>query len=676
VAFGGGTNYNYATTSTFSMTPSTVGDLILVEVISETVADYATALSSTNVTWSVLVAHTALPATSSLYVSTIFIGQVTSTSTATVTVTFNTGSPTIRLFWTEFSTTAGYANVILDVSGTVSTSTLDFPSLTPGHGSGELYFGYAFNSSSATAGSTSGYTYQVDGNGNGACWNASCANSAQQPVWAGTASDIYGIAVLLRETNSPVTINLPVIQVAESAYPLGLQGINQHVSLPVIPVSEAAYPVTGSSTGFRQVISGHTTGTSLTLTLPENTVVGNGLIVAMCGFFGGGVTSIALGGTIDTYAQVSASSANNAQVWSNTNIARAATSVVIITTTAGILAWVYEVSGSIFYDTSSSDSGTSTSWTSTATGTTIPYYTHFIVGIGTIVSNTGSITATASGWTNETSYTDIVGAGSHAIGGVSGYRQAVGATTYTYSGTSGTSSAWAGAAATFVVVPVAGVYITGYQFLEHTSYTGISATFTIPSSMPVNTSSDCSVWIGVADIYQVGIFMSASSGYTGNVNTSCWSWWFGGGGGAGELWSTTAFPTGAGNSISLTLDCDGTFWYAIITNHTQGWSYTEVKSVLGTNVGCVSYNATTGVPSTWGWIYPVGNAIVGIEQELPYQLPDYDTIPFTSISTTPAISNNPIPVFSVITSTDGFNQYPGPFNKSAGSFTMYWNKAN
>jgi hypothetical protein len=188
---------SFAQTSTsWSLTPAGVGNFILVEVISETAADWATALSSSNVTWSVLVAPTTVGAD----VSTVFIGQVTAASAATVTVTLNTGTPTLRIAGQEFSTSAGYSSVSLDTSGTATTSTLTYPSLTPTHGSGELYFGYAVNAGTAVAGSTSGYTYYVDANGNGLCFDASCTSSAQAPVWGGSAAVIDGISVLLSES--------------------------------------------------------------------------------------------------------------------------------------------------------------------------------------------------------------------------------------------------------------------------------------------------------------------------------------------------------------------------------------------------------------------------------------------------------------------------------------------
>lgn len=202
-----------ATATTFTLVPNTVNDFILMEIICEgtTSGENATALKSSNVNsnsnWTVLTGPTLVASGGgTFYYSTMFIGEVTSTSSATATITISSGSPTVRGSGWEYSTSVGYSSVTLDTSGEMNTSTLDYASLTPGHGSGELYFGYAFNSGSGyTAGSTSGYTYENDANGNGLCYNASCTSSAQQPVWSGTAVDIAGISVLLYEASTGTT---------------------------------------------------------------------------------------------------------------------------------------------------------------------------------------------------------------------------------------------------------------------------------------------------------------------------------------------------------------------------------------------------------------------------------------------------------------------------------------
>jgi hypothetical protein len=197
--------------STFTLAPAAVGHFVIAEVACSSSTVSATALSSSNATWTQLVAPTTLSANTQIV--TVFLGKVTSTSSATVTVSFSGTAPTVRGAAQEFSTTVGNSSVTLNASGTVNSATANYPTLTPTHGSGELYFGFAFNSSSAVSGSTSGYTYNAsaDGHNNGLCYNANCANSAQTPAW-GDSNSKSGIAVLVYEavTSHTATASLTV----------------------------------------------------------------------------------------------------------------------------------------------------------------------------------------------------------------------------------------------------------------------------------------------------------------------------------------------------------------------------------------------------------------------------------------------------------------------------------
>ena len=101
--------------------------------------------------------------------------------------------------------------MLLDATGTVNAAGTAYPSITPGHGAGELYFGYALNSGSASSGSTSGYTYNpnVDGINDGLCFNPSCTSATQAPAWADSNTK-SGIAVLLYEAGqSPGALLVP-----------------------------------------------------------------------------------------------------------------------------------------------------------------------------------------------------------------------------------------------------------------------------------------------------------------------------------------------------------------------------------------------------------------------------------------------------------------------------------
>ena len=243
-----------ATSTAFSVTPAAVGDFILCEVISETAADYATALSSSNVTWSVLVAHTTLGS----FASTVFIGQVTSTSTATVTVTLSGGTPTLRITGQEFSASGGYSAVQLDKSGTVSAGTA-FPSLTPAHGAGELYWGFLTATSPASAGTTSGYTYALDGNGDPMTYNADCGTGAQAPAVGGSGT-VTGIAVLLYQGAAALTDTAALTVTPGMSATARASGPHQGTAaLTVTPVlSEGIHPlVTGTWSGSYAAASGY-----------------------------------------------------------------------------------------------------------------------------------------------------------------------------------------------------------------------------------------------------------------------------------------------------------------------------------------------------------------------------------------------------------------------------------
>jgi hypothetical protein len=193
-----GSELNSTSNSTFSLTPHNAGDLILLEVVGENTTVLATALASSNVTWAP--AGTSFTGAIIHYTGAVFAGTVTSTGTATVTITWNGTAPTARTNGQEFSSTAG--SWAFDTQGNLdNTGTNTWPSLTPAV-NGELYFGWAEDSGTAAAGSTSGYTYISDAQGNGLAYNLSCpAGVATAPVW-GDSGLQFGVMVLMKETGA------------------------------------------------------------------------------------------------------------------------------------------------------------------------------------------------------------------------------------------------------------------------------------------------------------------------------------------------------------------------------------------------------------------------------------------------------------------------------------------
>ncbi len=189
--------------TTFTVSPQSVGNLILMEVITFSQSVYCTGISGGGCTWQqigpVYAGGDVTPAAGS-FSAVMFAGKVTATGSATATLSLNGTAPTIRGAGHEFSSSAGAWT--FDVQGVVDTGggTASFPSLTPA-GAGELYFGYAIDQFNGTNGSTTGYTYGQDAHGNNWLYNPNCTSSAQAPT-TGDSENIFGLAVLVRSVSA------------------------------------------------------------------------------------------------------------------------------------------------------------------------------------------------------------------------------------------------------------------------------------------------------------------------------------------------------------------------------------------------------------------------------------------------------------------------------------------
>ena len=199
-----GTTQSWDTGATHSYTPGGVGRLVVFCYITKLASTpMPTGLSASNITWSRLTSDFATSVAATPTGASIWIGVTTSTSPANTTITWSGSEPA---HWeaevNEFTSTVG--SWALDTSaGIDSNSNNAYPSLTPA-GSGELYIGIHYDDSGASAGSTSGYTYQVTSHGNGALYNAACTSSAQAPTWA-DSTVMGGIAALIKEASSSDT---------------------------------------------------------------------------------------------------------------------------------------------------------------------------------------------------------------------------------------------------------------------------------------------------------------------------------------------------------------------------------------------------------------------------------------------------------------------------------------
>ena len=193
----GGTFTSF-TTATPSINPQKVNDIIVMHVISQGSAP-PTGVTGGNCTWKQ--AGTTFNGTVNAgFSSAVFVGTATATGAATATISFS-GSPTaIRGITQEFLSSTGQYQVLTPQGNLDNTGSNSFPTLTP-TAPNILYSGYAFSSSTTTAGSTPGYTYQTDANGNEYCYNPSCQQQAQTPT-AGNATLTFGTAVLISAPQS------------------------------------------------------------------------------------------------------------------------------------------------------------------------------------------------------------------------------------------------------------------------------------------------------------------------------------------------------------------------------------------------------------------------------------------------------------------------------------------
>ena len=179
------------TSLTPSVTAHAVGDVILLHVITEGDAP-PTGISGGDATWTQM-GNTVTGSVNSGFSAAVYEGTVTVAGTAQPTVTTSGTPSAVRIGGQEYNPGSGQTGVLvaqanLDVAGSGTG-----PSITP-TGSNELYSFYGFDTGTDTAGSTSGYTYELDDNGNPYVFDPA---SPTQPPAFGDSDVSFGIAVLL-----------------------------------------------------------------------------------------------------------------------------------------------------------------------------------------------------------------------------------------------------------------------------------------------------------------------------------------------------------------------------------------------------------------------------------------------------------------------------------------------
>ena len=213
-----GSLHNVATTS---LTTHNVGNLIVVLNSCHSASgagsftDYPVSMSDSGnlVSWAVV------PGTNNSffgfnnvwYNGNIWLGTVTGIGTTTVTVGYTNGNTEAftNMTMLEFHSSVGSWHVDtwtwLNSSGTST-----WPSLTA-TGSGELYFGYAYNSGSSTGGPSTPWVVNnnADGASNGSAYNLSYT-SGTSPVFSDSSS-VWGPMVLIAEGPAGVTYNVTLV---------------------------------------------------------------------------------------------------------------------------------------------------------------------------------------------------------------------------------------------------------------------------------------------------------------------------------------------------------------------------------------------------------------------------------------------------------------------------------
>jgi hypothetical protein len=155
-------------------------------------------------------------------------GVVTTTGSGTITVTYSAAAGANEIVAQEFSMGSSSGTWAVDVSGsaTGSSTTINYPSLTPVR-SAELYAGYAWGANTMSAGSTSGFTYLSTSGGKYLAYHTNVTGgSAIQPTASqNTSGNYHSIgAVIGAYAGTSVIVNSTATQQANFNVQASLSG--------------------------------------------------------------------------------------------------------------------------------------------------------------------------------------------------------------------------------------------------------------------------------------------------------------------------------------------------------------------------------------------------------------------------------------------------------------------
>lgn len=169
------------TGTSFTWTPTTVGNTLVVIALSETAGAPVTGVSSTNATWAQVVPDQTLGATT-VTEATAFLGTASKPSPATVSLATTATAGNLRVLAREFDTNGQVValDTFVTMNGDVGGTVTAWPSITPTKGGSELLFGFERNygnlGGAAVAGTSPNTAYYVDANSNGGAINLSVSS--------------------------------------------------------------------------------------------------------------------------------------------------------------------------------------------------------------------------------------------------------------------------------------------------------------------------------------------------------------------------------------------------------------------------------------------------------------------------------------------------------------------
>ncbi len=191
-------------TTTVSVSPVTVGDALVLSVKVSSASISVSSVTGGGVgSWSKLEAYNGY----SGHDLELWMGKVTATGSGTVTVSFSGSVSGINTELTAQEYTAGFGPATVWAKDTASgqsnasSTTISFPSLTPA-GSSELYAGLASASTTAKAGTTSGYTYDVTTGANLFLYNPNVSSASAPTGVASPAGTSGAVGALITASDS------------------------------------------------------------------------------------------------------------------------------------------------------------------------------------------------------------------------------------------------------------------------------------------------------------------------------------------------------------------------------------------------------------------------------------------------------------------------------------------